>query len=143
MAAVRLGRIGLKWCLTCNVPLVELELCGICGAETKQVDITPPGDYRPAFPHDIAKIRKTLDSYYGGGTGIAMIPDGHLVVLNKSPAVDIMDEVAMGGLVLGSHVYEPGIGWRFICRIEGARRIAKIVSKKWAIIDDGAIPFIR
>jgi phosphoadenosine phosphosulfate reductase len=143
MSAVRLGRIGLKWCMTCNVPLVELDVCGICGNESQQVDITPPGDYRPAFPHDLDKIRVTVDRNYGEGTGRAMVPEGRLAVLNKCPGVDIMDEVVMGGLVLGSHVFEPGIGWRFICRIEGARRIAGIVSRNWAIIDDGAIPYIR
>jgi phosphoadenosine phosphosulfate reductase len=143
MAAVRLGRIGLKWCPTCNVPLVELDACGICGEASQPVEITPPGDYRPAFPHDIERIRNTVDDYYGKGTGKALIPEGHLVVLNKSPALDIMDEVAMGAQVLGSHIYEPGKGWRFICRIEGARRIVATISKKWAIIDEGAIPFIR
>ncbi|MDO9536692.1 MAG: phosphoadenosine phosphosulfate reductase family protein [Thermoplasmata archaeon] len=143
MAAVRLGRISLKWCVTCNVPLVELEHCGLCGKETKQVDITPPGDYRPAFPQDIKRIRKTVDDNYGPGTGIAMIPEGRLVVLNKCPGVDLMDEVVMDSVVLGSHVFEPGIGWRFIFRIEGARMIAPIMTKSWAVIDDGAIPYIR
>jgi phosphoadenosine phosphosulfate reductase len=143
MSAVRLGRIGLKWCMTCNLPLVELDKCGICSKDSHQVDITPPGDYRPAFPHDLDKIRMTVDRNYGKGTGWAMVPEGRLVVLNKCPGVDIMDEVVMGGVVLGSHVFEPGIGWRFICRIEGARRIAGIASRNWAIIDDGAIPYIR
>jgi len=143
MSAIRLGRIGLKWCMSCNVPLVELESCGICGSDTVPVEITPPGDYRPAFPHDIARIRKSIDVNYGPGTGLAMIPDGHLVVLNKCPGVDIMDEVAMNGIVLGSHIFEPGTGWRFICRIEGARKIAIIATRNWAIIDDGAIPYIR
>lgn len=143
MSAVRLGRIGLKWCMSCNVPLVELEKCGTCGNETRLVDITPPGDYRPAFQYDLDKIRKTIERNYGAGTGHAMVPEGRLAVLNKCPGVDIMDEVVMGGIVLGSHVFEPGIGWRFICRIEGARRIASIASRNWAIIDDGAIPYIR
>jgi len=129
--------------MNCNLPLVESERCSICREESKPVDITPPGDYRPAFPHDIERIRKTIDEKYGPGTGLAMIPDGNLVVLNKSPGVDILDEVVLQGRVLGTHVYEPGIGWRFICRIEGARRIASIISKSWAIVDVGAIPFIR
>jgi len=143
MAAVRLGRIGLKWCDACNVPLVELDSCGLCGGQTHPVEITPPGDYRPAFPHDLARIRKTLDGYYGPGSGKAMLPDGHLAVLNKSPGVDIMDEAVTDGLVLGCHVFEPGKGWKFICRIEGARRMSSVISRKWAIIDDGAIQFIR
>ena len=109
-----MGRISLRWCMKCNLPLVELERCSICREESKTVDITPPGDYRPAFPHDIEQIRKTIDEKYGPGTGLAMIPEGNLVVLNKSPGVDILDEIVMQGSVLGSHVYEPGVGWRFI-----------------------------
>lgn len=143
MGAVRLGRISLRWCMKCNLPLVELERCSICREESKPVDITPPGDYRPAFDHDIEQIRKTIDKKYGPGTGLAMIPEGNLVVLNKSPGVDILDEIVMQGRVLGSHVYEPGMGWRFICRIEGARRIASTITKSWAIVDEGAIPYIR
>ena len=143
MGAIRLGRIGLKWCMSCNLPLVELENCGICGSTSVPLEITPPGDYRPAFPHDMRRIRRTVDGNYGPGTGLAMLPEGRLVVLNKCPGIDIMDEVAMDGIVLGNHLFEPGIGWRFICRIEGARKIAQLASKNWAIIDDGAIPFIR
>ncbi len=143
MAAVRLGRISLRWCDSCNVPLVELDGCGLCSGPTRPVEITPPGDYRPAFPHDIARIRKTLDAYYGPGTGLAMLPKGRLVVLNKSPGVDIIDEVVTDGLVLGTHVFEPGKGWKFICRIEGARRIATVMSLRWAVIDGGAIESIR
>jgi len=107
------------------------------------VDITPPGDYRPAFEYDIQRIRRTIDEKYGPDTGLAMIPQDNLVVLNKCPGVDQMDEVIMQGQVMGTHVYEPGKGWRFICRIEGARRIAGKVSNSWAIIDEGAIPHIR
>ena len=129
--------------MNCNLPLVELERCSICREDSQPVDITPPGDYRPAFPHDIERIRETVDEKYGPGTGSIMIPDGNLVVLNKCPGIDILDEIIFQGQVLGTHIYEPGKGWRFICRIEGARRIAGIITKSWAIIDDGAIPYIR
>lgn len=143
MSAVRLGRIGLRWCMSCNVPIIELERCGACGADTHPIEITPPGDYRPAFPHDIDRIRHTIDSRYGPGSGEAMLPEGRLAVLNKCPGIDLMDEVVADGIVLGTHAYEPGDGWRFICRMEGARRIAKVMTRSWAVIDDGAIPSIR
>jgi phosphoadenosine phosphosulfate reductase len=129
--------------MSCNVPIIELERCGCCGSETRPVEITPPGDYRPAFPHDIQRIRGTIDLRYGPGAGGAMLPEGRLAVLNKCPGIDLMDEVVMDGIVLGTHAYEPGDGWRFICRIEGARRMAQAVTKSWATIDEGAIPYIR
>lgn len=140
MGAVRLGRISLRWCRACNVPLVELAQCGICNSETIPVELTPPGDYRPGFPFDISRVRKTIDSQFGEGIGLIMIPDGHLVVLNKCPAVDTMDEVIADGQVLGTHAFEPGKGWKFMCRLEGAHRIASNLTKGWVKIDEGAIP---
>lgn len=105
--------------------------------------ITPPGDYRPAFDFDIKRIRKTVEGQFGAGTGKAMIPEGRLVVLNKCPAVDAMDEVIVDGQVVGSHVFEPGKGWRFICRLEGAHRIRGTITKSWVKAYDDAVPFVK
>ncbi|MCK4266725.1 MAG: phosphoadenosine phosphosulfate reductase family protein, partial [Thermoplasmata archaeon] len=143
MGAVRLGKISFRWCMECNVPVIELEQCGSCGSDTHQVSITPPGDYRPAFEHDIRSISRTIDTQFGDGTGDLMLPKEHIAVLNKCPAVDSMDEVIADGMVLGTHAFEPGTGWRFICRLEGAARIAGFLKRSWVRVDNGAIPFIR
>lgn len=143
MGAVRLGRISLRWCRSCNVPIVEEDSCAKCNAETEPVSVTPPGDYRPAFDFDIARIRRTISSQFGEKTGLTLIPEGRLVVLNKCPAVDGMDEVIVDGQILGSHMFEPDKGWKFICRLEGAHRISGVLEKSWTEIYDDAAPFIK
>jgi hypothetical protein len=51
-----LGKILLRWCDTCHTPVLA-ETCA-CGAQTRPVPVTPPGDARPAFPADIALINR-------------------------------------------------------------------------------------
>jgi phosphoadenosine phosphosulfate reductase len=143
MGAVRLGRISLRWCQWCNVPLVELEVCGACDRDSAPVELTPPGDYRPAFDFDIRRIRETVDGQFGEGVGRLLLPDGHLVVLNKCPGVDAMDEVVCDGMVLGTQVFEPGSGWRYVCRLEGALRIEDALERGWVRVYDDAVPFVQ
>lgn len=143
MGAVRLGKIALRWCGQCNLPVVERPACGTCGGETEYVKITPPGDVRPAFPHDLEIIRATVDSQFGEGCGAEMLPVDRVVLLNKCPGVDRMDEVIVDGRVVGSHVHSPGNGWSFVIRTEGAHFIRAKATKSWLIVDDGAIPSMR
>ncbi|HOL08210.1 MAG TPA: 3'-phosphoadenosine 5'-phosphosulfate sulfotransferase, partial [Methanomassiliicoccaceae archaeon] len=120
MAQIRLGRIALRWCDGCNVPVLESKVCGRCGASTRAMEITPPGDARPAFSHDIELARRTLDAQFGEGVGAAVLPDGHVTVLNKAPALDRMDEIIADGAVLGTMRYDVGRGWTFIPRMQAA-----------------------
>ncbi|HUV24329.1 MAG TPA: hypothetical protein VMW26_02745 [Methanomassiliicoccales archaeon] len=75
MGAVRLGKILLRWCDHCDLPLLEENECGICGSEPKKVEMTPPGDPKPAFPGDVDLIRKVIDDQFGEGYGYAVIPE--------------------------------------------------------------------
>lgn len=83
MALVRLGKMALRWCDHCNVPVLEQKKCAICEGDTRQMEITPPGDVRPAFAHDLQLIRATIDRQFGAGCGAAAIPADHVVLLNK------------------------------------------------------------
>lgn len=130
-----LGELLLYWCPSCNLPVLG-KTCA-CGAATKKIDITPPGDIRPAFQYDIDLINKTTEKQFG----IKLIPGGRLVVLNKAPYEDRMDEVVFDGAVVGSLRFElEKMGWVFIPRLEGARRLAE--GRKWIIVDKGAVDFI-
>ncbi|HQA21416.1 MAG TPA: phosphoadenosine phosphosulfate reductase family protein [Methanomassiliicoccaceae archaeon] len=142
MAQIRLGRIALRWCDGCNVPVLESKVCGRCGASTRAMEITPPGDARPAFSHDIELARRTLDAQFGEGVGAAVLPDGHVTVLNKAPALDRMDEIIADGAVLGTMRYDVGRGWTFIPRMQAARAMEGVASRGRVVADDGAIPFI-
>ncbi|AMK13984.1 PAPS reductase/FAD synthetase family protein [methanogenic archaeon mixed culture ISO4-G1] len=143
MAAIRLGKNHLRWCYECNLPILEKEQCPVCGSPTEEVVLTPPGDARPAFQHDIDLLRSVLDRDYGEGTGRTVIPDGHVVILSKAPSLDRMDEVVIDGAVIASFRYDMGTGWKFVARMQGAYRIAKHYSKGYVVCHPDAIPFVR
>jgi phosphoadenosine phosphosulfate reductase len=114
----------------------------VCGTSTVSVSLTPPGDVRPAFEADILLLRETIDRQFGKGCGSSLIPDGKTVLLNGVPYIDRMDEVILDAGVLGSLQYNPGIGYKFIPRMEAARRLLPSLEKSWIIVDDGAIESI-
>lgn len=143
MGAIRLGKNHLRWCRGCNLPILESKECPVCGAATEEIELTPPGDARPAFPHDVKMIRDLLDDDYGTGAGEALLPEGHVVILSKAPALDRMDEVVVDGDIVSSVRYDMGSGWKVILRMQGAHRLAKVASKGYVICDPGAIRFVQ
>src|SRR5512145_645586 len=64
MGIVRLGKMHLRWCMECNLPILESESCPVCGKATRQVEMTPPGEARPGFPHDLDFVRRLLDAQF-------------------------------------------------------------------------------
>ncbi len=143
MAAIRLGKNHLRWCRNCNLPILESKECPVCSTETEYIEFTPPGDARPAFPFDVGMIRDMVDRDYGEGVGMALLPEGHVVILSKAPALDRMDEVLVDGDIVASIRYDLGIGWKLILRMQGALRIAKVATKGYVICDPGAIKFVQ
>ena len=143
MAAIRLGKNHLRWCYECNLPILEKEQRPVCGSPTKEVVLTPPGDSRPAFEHDIKLLRDTLDRDYGEGAGKAVIPDDHIVILSKAPSLDRMDEVVIDGEVIASFRYDMGSGWKFVARMQGAYRIGKHYSKGFVVCHPDAVKFVQ
>ncbi|WP_440956731.1 phosphoadenosine phosphosulfate reductase family protein [Methanosarcina sp. Mfa9] len=140
-----LGKMLLHWCEACNVPVLGKK-CG-CGKKTQKVEVTPPGDIRPAFEYDIKRINSVSEKQFNA----PLIPEGHLAVLNKAPYEDRMDEIVVDGKVLASIRFEiESCEWVILPRLEGARRLfhgrdPESLSgnlKKWVIIDEGVVPFI-
>jgi phosphoadenosine phosphosulfate reductase len=100
--------------------------------------VTPPGDARPAFPEDIALINRIYEDHFGA----PLIPAGHLALLNKVPDHDRMEEIVVGGGIAGIIRYLPKQRrWEPIPRPEAC--ILFTPKKRFVIVDDGAIPFIR
>ncbi len=143
MAAIRLGKNHLRWCDKCNLPIMESEVCSVCGTKTHEVEVTPPGDSRPAFDHDITLIKSLADKQFGEGSGDALIPEGHLVILNKAPSIDRMEEIIVDGRAMASIRFDIGVGWQFINRMQSAMRIGSAMSKGYVICSEEAVPFIR
>jgi len=143
VGAVHLGKIHLRWCDSCGVPVLEQESCSVCSGKTRPVRITPPGDARPAFESDLVRIRALIDKQFGEGTGKLAIPEGVIVLLNKAPDIDRMDEVIVGGEVIGASRFSVSGGDKFLFRPSGAATIASIVSKSWVLIDEVAAEAVR
>ncbi|RXE56200.1 phosphoadenosine phosphosulfate reductase [Methanoculleus taiwanensis] len=136
MPRIYLGKILLRWCDACHAPVMA-ETCA-CGAATRPVSVTPPGDARPAFPDDIDRINRIYQEYFGA----PLIPDGHLALLNKVPSDDRMDEIVMGGAVVGAVRYLPAEDrWEPLPRPHAAAYMTP--AKRYVVVDDGAVPSIR
>ncbi|MDD1746247.1 MAG: phosphoadenosine phosphosulfate reductase family protein [Methanomassiliicoccales archaeon] len=142
MALVRLGKMQLRWCHRCNLPVLEDDSCGLCRGPTREVLITPPGDVRPAFDHDLELIKKVLDRQFGEGCGAALLRDDKLSLMNKIPGLDRMDEVILDGEVAGTMRYDLGRGYTFVGRMGAARAIQRRISKGFVIASDDAVPFV-
>ncbi len=131
-----LGKILLRWCDTCHTPVLS-KRCA-CGAETREVPVTPPGDARPAFPDDIALVNRIYTDHFGA----PLIPEGHLALLNKVPDQDRMEEVIVGGGVAGIIRYFPDRRtWEPVPRPESCRLFTPV--KRIVVVSDDAVPFIR
>ena len=143
MAAVRLGRNHLRWCDACEMLVLETDTCPVCGGKSREVEITPPGDVRPAFQHDIDLIRSLADRQFGEGSGLALIPEDRVVLLNKAPSLDRMDEIIVDGCTVATIRYDLGSGWKLINRMQSAMRIAPVMTKGFVVCDDGAVKFVQ
>lgn len=130
------GRILLHWCDSCHVPVLA-EQCA-CAGLTRAVPVTPPGDARPAFPDDITFVNQVYEEQFG----MRLIPEGHLALLNKVPDKDRMEEIIVGGAVVGAIRYLPKEKrWEALPRPDAAR--IDTPKKRFIIVDDGAVSSIR
>ncbi|MHA1356901.1 MAG: phosphoadenosine phosphosulfate reductase domain-containing protein [Candidatus Helarchaeota archaeon] len=131
------------WCINCNIPILDSKICPVCESKTRQLKITPPFEITPAFEKDILLIQQVIDNQYGENIGNKLIPATKIILLNKAPYYDRQDEVIVDGIVLGNIRFNPSImQWEFIPKMEGARRLALLTTKKWIKVDDGAINYI-
>jgi len=136
MSGLYHGRILLHWCDSCHTPVLA-ERCA-CGKATRAVPVTPPGDARPAFPDDIAFVNQIYEEQFG----MSIIPEGHIALLNKAPDNDRMEEIVVGGAIIGAIRYLPAENrWEALPRPDAAL-IAK-PEKRYIIVDEGALPSIR
>lgn len=141
MAIVRLGRNVLRWCGSCNLPIIEEKVCPICKGSTQDVPITPPGDCRPAFYYDLNKIRELADRQFGVGCGELLLPLDRVAVLSRSPALDRMDEIVSDGEIIGALLFDPPTGDKLILRPQAAGRMLSKMKGK-VVADSGALPSI-
>jgi len=140
MGAVRLGKMDLRWCNACNVPVLKEHTCQLCQGATHRVGITPPGDIRPAMQNDLQLLRGSIDRQFGDGCSERLIPEDKVVVLNAAPAEDRMDEVVVDGAVVGALRFDIArCQFVFMPRPSGAKYLQDVLTRGHVVIDDGAI----
>ena len=130
------GRILLHWCDSCHTPVLS-DTCS-CGSSTRAIPVTPPGDARPAFPDDIAFVNQVYEEQFG----ITLIAEGHLALLNKVPDHDRMEEIIVGGSIVGAIRYVPATNrWEALPRPDAA--LISKPKKRFMVVDEGAVQSIR
>ncbi|MHA1109816.1 MAG: phosphoadenosine phosphosulfate reductase domain-containing protein [Promethearchaeota archaeon] len=100
-----LGRLKLHWCSHDNLPVLDSPTCPKCKNSTIKFNVTPPGDFRPAFEPDLARIRATIDSTFGEGLGQLLLPNDNIYILNRTPGIDLSEEIIANGHVYGRFIY--------------------------------------
>ncbi|MHC1593081.1 MAG: phosphoadenosine phosphosulfate reductase domain-containing protein [Methermicoccaceae archaeon] len=127
------GKNHLHWCEHCGLPVLDRR-CGICGNDTKKIEITPPADVRVAFEADVHHINERVHAQFGCELLNAHEP----VVLSKAPYMDRMDEVVARGCVLGSLRFElDSMSWVFLPRVGAARAMQP--TRGMVEVDEGAV----
>lgn len=147
MPAPYFGKIKLYWCKKHNIPVVSKKQSCCKGDEIYRVDISPPGDIRPAFKGDYEVLNSTF-------IGLSKILDGFLsvpVLLNHVSALDRMEEIIIDGSKIGVLNFKVK-DWKyeFFPSVDGAkilfsyvvgkiRRFDKALKTfKHVIVDEGA-----
>jgi len=134
----RVGKEKFWWCDNCNIPTLS-STCLRCGGKSRGLKASLPGDLRPAWNFDLKLIRKVVNEDFGNGIGEKLLPSNKLVLLNKIPGIDWTDEVIIDGLAVGLMMFDVREKrWRFMPKIEGARRIYHYGGRKWVRVDEGA-----
>jgi len=129
---VYLGKIRLYWCDNCNLPLVGSR-CGVCGNKGRKVNLTPPGEVRIGFEGDIEILNNALNRAFG------VRIDG-LILFNRVPHYDRMDEIIMDGKLIGNLRYDiDRREFKISLRMDGAYLLNDSISKGWVVADRGAI----
>lgn len=144
-----LGRLKLHWCKTDNLPLLDQASCPICKNPTVDFNMTPPGDLRPAFDRDLARIRHTIDTVFGEGLGELLLPKNTIYLINRTPGIDLSEEIIANGFIYGRFYYNVlKERFEFHPRQVGAKLLVhfatqKGISLKHTInIHEDSVPFI-
>ncbi len=144
MGQVFLGKMSLRWCDHCDLPILEKKECQLCSGPTRKVDYTPPGDVRPAFERDVRQIRNIIAEQFGKDASESIFAEDSLVLLNGVPSLDRMDEVVVHGRAIGNLKYLPiAEKYVFIPRQFGLQLFQGHIESNFIVADDGAIPFIK
>ncbi|MHA1993784.1 MAG: phosphoadenosine phosphosulfate reductase domain-containing protein [Candidatus Hodarchaeales archaeon] len=135
-----LGKVRLHWCDDCQVPLIRKH-CSTCGNSGQKLKVTPPGDIRPAFDGDLSRLIKLVETQYGAESANIfrnMIKD-QILLLNKVPYIDRMDEIYYLGKAIGLLRFNPlKEDFELLPKLALARKLWHKNTSHWVEVDIGA-----
>ena len=131
--AVYLGKLRLWWCDHCNLPLLD-PVCSLCGKKARKVQMTPPGEVRIGFEGDLKILNDAIEKQFGCRLS------RNLVLFNRVPHFDRMDEVIINGWVVGNLRYDLQKKDFFISlRMMGAEFLNSCATRGIVVADSGAV----
>jgi phosphoadenosine phosphosulfate reductase len=107
----------------------------------RKLKITPPGDIRPIFESDLKRIFSAIESQFGviSANKFQDMVEGHILLLNKVPYIDRMDEIYFLGENIGLLRFNPvREGFEFVPKLPLARKLWHPNAKGWVDVDIGA-----
>jgi len=140
-----LGKVRIHWCDSCDVPLIRSH-CSICGNNGRKLNITPPGDIRPAFEGDLKKIISLVEKQFGEESAniIRELLSNQVLLLNKVPYIDRMDEIFYLGEVIALLRFNPlKEAFEIVPKLSLAQKIWHKRASSWVDVDVGAREPIR
>ncbi|MFX1514993.1 MAG: phosphoadenosine phosphosulfate reductase family protein [Promethearchaeota archaeon] len=135
-----LGKIKLFWCNSCQVPLIR-EKCSLCEMKGRKVQVSPPGDVRPAFAGDLRRMVSTIQYQFGeiSAQKFENLIENQVILLNKVPYLDRMDEIILQGEVVGVFRYNLiKESFELLPKVPLATKLWDKKSTKWVAVDKGA-----
>ncbi|MDD1769563.1 MAG: phosphoadenosine phosphosulfate reductase family protein, partial [Methanomassiliicoccales archaeon] len=93
----RHGKVTMRWCDHCATLLLSGP-CSRCGSVGREFEVSKPGDIRPALSGGFQTLRDEVEAHFGCGEAV----NGLMVFFNKIAGEDRVDEVVIGGRVIGA-----------------------------------------
>lgn len=135
-----LGKIRFFWCNSCQVPLIRAH-CGLCKKKGRKVNLSPPGDVRPAMEGDLERMVAVIKSQFGQSSAqiFTKLVENQVIFLNKVPYVDRMDEIIIQGDIVGIFRFNlVKQDFELLPRVSLAMELWNDQSCGWIAVDDGA-----
>jgi phosphoadenosine phosphosulfate reductase len=107
----------------------------------RKVRVSPPGDVRPAFEGDLRRMVSVVRYQFGDVSAqkFQNLFENQVILLNKVPYIDRMDEIIFQGEVIGVFRFNLIKGsFELLPRTSLASKIWDIKSRRWVAVDKGA-----
>ncbi len=129
----------IYWCTDKGVPALSKEIC----SSYRELKLVPPGDARPAYPHDVENLSEGIKYDLGEYFVKYFSPQNNIILLNKVQGIDVSDEVIVNGYTIGFRFYDIySSKWRFRPTYYGVSFIIHNKIGPYIILDSGKLePF--